>query len=195
MEKTAVQRLAKVLRLLVTAVFVLNLFTLLFVPGLAALLSQGGPDQVKWSILSALETYGAYEGMMRLSVVFVRSFGWIWGQLGAVLLALFYWGCGICTATILWQARRVLDTVLEGVPFQMANALNLKRAAICCWTISGGALVRLIIWLWAVQGPAPLLTYTALFIPAFTMAGLLFMVMSALFRQAVELKEDQDLTI
>ena len=34
-----------------------------------------------------------------------------------------------------------------------------------------------------------------LFVPAFFMAGLLFLVMSALFRQAAELKEDQDLTI
>ena len=41
----------------------------------------------------------------------------------------------------------------------------------------------------------PLFTYTALFIPAFFMGGLLFLVMSALFRQAAELKEDQDLTI
>ena len=37
--------------------------------------------------------------------------------------------------------------------------------------------------------------YTALFVPAFFMAGLLFLVMSALFRQAAELQEDRDLTI
>ena len=40
-----------------------------------------------------------------------------------------------------------------------------------------------------------MLNYNALFIPVFFMAGLVFMVMSALFRQAAELKEDQDLTI
>ncbi|RKI70554.1 DUF2975 domain-containing protein [bacterium 1xD42-67] len=33
------------------------------------------------------------------------------------------------------------------------------------------------------------------FVPAFFIRGLLFLVMSALFRQAAELKEDQDLTI
>ena len=38
-------------------------------------------------------------------------------------------------------------------------------------------------------------TYNTLFIPIFLMGGLLFLVMSALFRQAAELKEDQDLTI
>lgn len=40
-----------------------------------------------------------------------------------------------------------------------------------------------------------LFTYNTLFIPAFFMGGLLFLVMSALFQQAAELKEDQDLTI
>lgn len=61
--------------------------------------------------------------------------------------------------------------------------------------ISGAALVRLVLWLWSEGNVWPLFTYTALFIPAFFMGGLLFLVMSALFRQAAELKEDQDLTI
>ena len=77
----------------------------------------------------------------------------------------------------------------------LGAARALKRAALACWVISGGAFVRLVLWLWVERGPAPLFTYNALFIPAFFMAGLLFMVMSALFRQAAELKEDQDLTI
>ena len=47
----------------------------------------------------------------------------------------------------------------------------------------------------ALKNLAPLFTYNALAIPAFFMGGLLFLVMSALFRQAAELKEDQDLTI
>ena len=41
----------------------------------------------------------------------------------------------------------------------------------------------------------PVLTYNALFVPVFLLAGLLCMVMSALFRQAAELKADNDLTI
>lgn len=40
-----------------------------------------------------------------------------------------------------------------------------------------------------------MITYNAVAIPIFFMAGLLFLVMSALFGQAAELKEDQDLTI
>lgn len=41
----------------------------------------------------------------------------------------------------------------------------------------------------------PLATYNALFVPIFTMFGLLCLVMSALFRQATEMKAENDLTI
>ena len=119
----------------------------------------------------------------------------VWTDNILSLVTLFLWLCGICTAVILWQAKKVLDTILAQKPFQMTNARCLHRAAVCCWIIAGAALVRLGLWLWADGTPAPLFTYTALFIPAFFMAGLLFQVMSVLFRQASELKEDQDLTI
>ena len=45
------------------------------------------------------------------------------------------------------------------------------------------------------QSPQPLATYNALFVPMFAMGGLLCLVMSALFRQAAELKAENDLTI
>ena len=75
------------------------------------------------------------------------------------------------------------------------SAKSMKRAAICCFLISGAALARLIWGLAYYQSVAPLLTYNALFVPIFLMAGLLCMVMSALFRQAAELKAENDLTI
>ena len=77
----------------------------------------------------------------------------------------------------------------------MDNAKSLKRAAVCCFVISGAALARLIWGFAYYQSIAPLLTYNALFVPIFLMGGLLFMVMSALFRQAAELKAENDLTI
>ena len=63
------------------------------------------------------------------------------------------------------------------------------------WAALSPAQKRLVLELVRLGNPAPLFTYNALFIPGFFMAGLLFQVMSALFRQASELKEDQDLTI
>ena len=111
------------------------------------------------------------------------------------MLTLFLLFAGICTAVILWQGHRVLGTILEGVPFSLENAVFLRRSAVSAFVISAAALVRLVFSICYYRSPAPLLTYNALFVPIFAMAGLLCLVMSALFRQAAEMKAENDLTI
>ena len=189
MEKTAVKKLAGVLKILVTITFVCNLVALLLVPGMS--LMKG---------LDELLTLTPYENPLevpfRVGIAFALSWVWVWAA-GAyeMVLALFLLFCGACTAVVLWQARRVLDTILEGNPFQLVNSHSLRRSAACSFLISVAALVRLI-WGLAFYGTVdPLLTYNALFVPVFFMAGLLCLVMSALFRQAAELKRENDLTI
>lgn len=113
----------------------------------------------------------------------------------ALAMIAFFWICGCCTAVILWQARRILDTILAGDPFRMANAVSMNRAAVACWVISAVALVRFVAETVILWNPVTFFTYNTLFIPCFFMAGLLFRVMAALFRQAAELQEDRDLTI
>ena len=194
MEKTAVQRLAAVLRTMVLIVFVLNLLCLLFVPGMAVIcLDRDTMADPEWR--KALAWALRERGLLFVGVVCLVGFRSLLEHAPVGVLSLFFWVCGTCTALILWQARSVLDTILAGNPFQLKNARALNRAAVCCWIISGVALLRLLWWLWHDHSAAPFFTYNALFIPAFLMAGLLFQVMSALFRQAAELKEDQDLTI
>ena len=194
MEKTAVQRLAAVLRTMVLIVFVLNLLCLLFVPGMAVIcLDRDTMADPEWR--KALAWALQERGLLFVGVVCLGGFRSLLEHAPVGVLSLFFWVCGTCTALILWQARSVLDTILGGNPFQLKNARALNRAAVCCWIISGVALLRLLWWLWHDHSAAPFFTYDALFIPAFLMAGLLFQVMSALFRQAAELKEDQDLTI
>lgn len=194
MEKTAVQRLAAVLRTMVLIVFVLNLLCLLFVPGMAVIcLDRDTMADPEWR--KALAWALQERGLLFVGVVCLGGFRSLLEHAPVGVLSLFFWVCGTCTALILWQARSVLDTILAGNPFQLKNARALNRAAVCCWIISGVALLRLLWWLWHDHSAAPFFTYDALFIPAFLMAGLLFQVMSALFRQAAELKEDQDLTI
>ena len=191
MEKTAVQRLAQVLRVLVVITFVCNLIALFLVPGIAAFYVGGGGTGL-------LENNSAFQFMRFFTTVW-HPVVWMLGAAGEsqdwVVLSLFLLSCGVCTAVILWQGKRVLDTILKGKPFTLRNAQNLKRAAVCCFLISAAALLRLAWGLAYYQSIGPLLTYTALFVPIFFMAGLLCLVMSALFRQAAELKEDQDLTI
>lgn len=194
MEKTGVQRLARVLRWLVILVFICNLLVLPLVPGLVVQLVGGGSER----LLAAIRTMAGLEGGLAQADVWhflLLALLNFWREPLVCVVTLAYWLCGSCTALILWQAKKVLDTILEGSPFQMANARALKRAAVCCWVISGAALVRLVWWFWHDGSLAPLFTYTALFVPGFFMAGLLFLVMSALFRQASELQEDRDLTI
>ena len=194
MERTAVQRLAAVLRTMVLIVFVLNLLCLLFVPGMAVIcLDRDTMADPEWR--KALAWALRERGFLFVGTVCLGGFGSLFKYAPVGMLSLFFWVCGTCTALILWQARSVLDTILGGNPYQLKNARALNRAAVCCWIISGVALLRLLWWLWHDHSAAPFFTYNALFIPAFLMAGLLFQVMSALFRQAAELKEDQDLTI
>ena len=194
MEKTAVQRLAVVLRTMVLVVFVLNLLCLLLVPGFAGLVADRELGRMLAYLREELPNYTAHT--LGNALMFCLTCLWaVWMNWHSALLTVFFWLCGTCTALILWQAKKILDTILEGNPFQIKNARALSRAAVCCWMISGMALARLFWWLGHDHSAAPLFTYNTLFILGFLMAGLLFLVMSALFRQAAELKEDQDLTI
>ncbi len=184
MEQSSVQRLARVLRVMVIVVFACNLAALPIAPSLVYWYANQGELDYRLTIgNSALNLW--LHGLSR-----------VWKSSPyAFMLALFLVVCGVCTAVILWQGKRVLGTVLKGNPFVMDNAKSLKTAAVCCFLVSGAALLRLIWGLAAYGNILPLLSYNALFVPIFLMGGLLFMVMSALFRQAAQLKAENDLTI
>ena len=182
--------------MLVVGMMVLNVIALLFVPGLVT-----SADELHLCLeervlhLLRIQPYGEDDIVIPIIFVALASWGEVWQDTVCALYTLFLLICGVCCFVILKQAKGILNTVLEGMPFQMANARSMRRAAVCCWIITGMAAVRLIgelIWL---KNTAPIYTYNTLFIPVFLMGGLLFLVMSALFRQAAELKEDQDLTI
>ena len=194
MEQTNVQKLAKVLRWLVALAFVCNIIALYFVPAIVLLspieLFQGFWDRLL--ILLQIQPLG--EDDIYTPMVFVALFAWqeMWREPTSLPYVGFLLLCGISSAQILYQARRVLDTILAGSPFVGKNAQALKSAAVCCWVISGAALLRMILEIIALKNPAPLITYNAAAVPIFFMGGLLFLVMSALFRQAAELQVNLD---
>ena len=197
MEQTKVQKLAKMLRVLVRIAFVCNLIALFFVPAIVLLspleLFQFAVDR----LLNLLRIVPLGEDDIYIPTLMLVLSCWqmMWLEPTSLPYVGFLLLCGVCSAQMLYQARQVLDTILAGTPFVLKNALALKRAAACCWVIAGAALLRMILELIALKNPAPLITYNAAAIPIFLMGGLLFLVMSALFRQAAELQEDQDLTI
>lgn len=194
MEPTTVQKIARFLNVLVLIAIICNLVLLYLVP--VAVLSDtpsllGGIQEYLDGILHPGEDDIVAAGV---AGSFLAWF-WFWQDAHNLVLTLFLVISGICTAVILWQGRRVLGTILRGEPFSMENAASLNRAAVCCFIISLAALIRVIFSVISYRSPAPLWTYNALFVPIFAMAGLLCLVMSALFRQAAEMKAVQDLTI
>ena len=194
MKLTGVQKLARVLQVMVMIVFICNIAALFLVPGLTGLLNDGGVEAVWKAVAAALNLPGYEVGFKSLPMYFAMAFIGVWTDVYCAVLTLFLWACGVCTALILWQAKRVLDTILKGATFTLGNAANLKRAAVCCFIISGTALIRTVWGLFYYRSIAPFLTYNFLFVPLFLMAGLVCMVMSALFRQAAEMKAENDLT-
>lgn len=194
MEQTSVQKLAHVLRVLVVIVFVCNLLALTAVPLLSIISFE---DAVKRGVEGLSYLFGFQpvpDEYWPFTLIYFLSWWAVWGDAGTAIMAVFLWICVVCTAIILWQAKKVLDNIVSGKLFELDNAFKLRKAAVCCLIISGASL------LWAVfrtvaGGILELLSLSTLFFPVFFLAGLLFFVMSALFRQAAEMKAENDLTI
>lgn len=193
MKNASVQKIAEILRILVLITFICNLAALLLVPGLVYFRSDIA-HRIEFSHLQRIFDYDFNDGLGNLLGIYLTE---VWREPYTAALTLFLLFSGICTAVILLQAIRVLCTIVEGSrnPFTMENAASLRRAAVCCFLIAAAALARVIFSVCYYRSPLPLSTYNALFVPMFAMGGLLCLVMSALFRQAAELKAENDLTI
>ena len=193
MKNASVQKIAEILRILVLITFICNLAALLLVPGLVYFRSDIA-HRIEFSHLQRIFDYDFNDGLGNLLGIYLTE---VWREPYTAALTLFLLFSGICTAVILLQAIRVLCTIVEGSrnPFTMENAASLRRAAVCCFLIAAAALARVIFSVCYYRSPLPLATYNALFVPMFAMGGLLCLVMSALFRQAAEMKAENDLTI
>lgn len=194
MKISTVKQVARVLNVLVLVTWICNLLILYLVP--AAILSDGhGLLHGVFDYLQGIFHPGEDDIIIAGIAASFFSWFWVWREPYQFILALFLVISGICTATILYQAHRVLKTILYGEPFSTENAASLRRASACSFIIAAAALVRVIFSACFYQSLRPLTTYNALFIPVFAIAGLLCLVMSALFHQAAEMKTETDLTI
>lgn len=194
LEKAPVQKIARVLNLLVLTALVCNIIALYLVP--AAVLT--GREGLLEGVLAYFgHVFFPGEDDVVAATIAGSAIVWVfvWSDAYNAALTLFLLFSGCCTAVILWQARRVLKTILRSEPFAPENAVSLRRAALCCFLIAAAALARVIFSIYYYRSPLPLATYNALFVPMFAMGGLLCWVCSALFRQAAEMKAENDLTI
>lgn len=189
--------IAKVLKIMIVILLICNILALIMVPGAVAIkdsdLSMPFPAAI-WKIL--VTSHGGDSESLSVSAPVFMLISWVsvWNNTDAAILAAFLLLCGICTALILLQASKILDSIIAGTPFSRPNAQAMFRAAICFFIISAAAFARMVIILFR-SGFTAILSYNTLFIPVFLIGGLLCTVMSALFRQATELKEDNDLVI
>ena len=196
MDKVSVVKIARVLNGLVLAALVGNVVALYLVPTVVMTGREGLLEGVTGYFGSIL--FPGEDDIVSAIVVgsaLIWIIGWTSFNAYQLILTLFLIFAGIQTARILWQARRVLRTILRGEPFAPENAVSLRKAAVSCFLIAAAALIRVVFSIFYYRSPMPLATYNALFVPMFAMGGLLCLVMSALFRQAAELKAENDLTI
>ncbi len=93
---------------------------------------------------------------------------------------------GVFALIILWNLRKMLQTVIREDPFVRENVAALKRMGTCAFIIAFIMSLRLFF----VITPAALVI-----ILVFLIAGLFSLVLSQVFDQAVTYKQENDLTI
>lgn len=93
---------------------------------------------------------------------------------------------GAFALIILWNLRKIFQTVINEDPFVRENVEALKRMGVCAFIIALIMLIRLFF----VITPAALVI-----ILVFLVAGLFSLVLSQVFDQAVTYKQENDLTI
>ena len=172
------EKLARLLRLLITLAFACALV---------------GSWVIPIMIYDGYNIYGEYDWLpggpdpinnfRHLKKMFAYDFGD-----GRDNLSDMYWQhppfYGLCIAFLLWQARRILDTILAGAPFRLVDsATHLKRAAGGCLVLSIAAFVRVAFDL---LGHRSILYYHTLLIPVFALVFLLCMGLRSLLLQTAE---------
>ncbi len=93
---------------------------------------------------------------------------------------------GILAELVLWQARGVMRNVNKGCPFCFDTVRRLRIIGIECLTVGIA---------YAVATFFVTKIFMVVVLVTFTVVGMILLVFSALFRQAVEYKEENDMTI
>lgn len=101
-------------------------------------------------------------------------------------LLIFLYVTGFFALMILNETRKIFKTLNRHNPFMMDNVKSLKRVSIACFVISAAYIVKMIFYN---------SIFTMIVMMGFIIAGLFAVIISEVFKQAVEVKEENDLTI
>lgn len=105
----------------------------------------------------------------------------------------------LCTLLIVLDLRRILKTLLEKNPFVLKNVKLLNKIAIECFIISGCYIVNILLNLkeysYKFLDVSDTIIHTDTEPLIFFLAGIFILVLSVVFKEAINYKEDIDNTI
>ncbi|WP_010630366.1 DUF2975 domain-containing protein [Sporolactobacillus vineae] len=103
----------------------------------------------------------------------------------AFLLA-FFAITGLFALTIVYELIRIFRTLNRHDPFQWDNVHSLRKIAVASFLIAAGYIVKMIFFNSFL---------TVILVMVFVIAGFFSIILAEVFRQAVIVKEENDLTI
>lgn len=107
-------------------------------------------------------------------------------QSDSVIFAIMLFLSGVCAVFVMFNLKQMFSTLLGGNPFVMKNVCSLRRIAVACAVISAIYIVKCFL----------LFTFSTLVIVIVFSIGTLFcLTLKDIFKQAISLKEENDLTI
>ena len=98
----------------------------------------------------------------------------------------FLYVTGLMALLIVYEIRRIFKTLNRRNPFKMDNVNSLKRVAYSSFGIAAAYVVKIIFYNSFL---------TIILAMAFVIAGLFCVILAEVFRQAVTVKEENDLTV
>lgn len=98
----------------------------------------------------------------------------------------FLYISGFVCLVLVNEVRKIFKTLNRRNPFMMDNVKSLHRIAVACFIIAAAYIVKIFFYNSVL---------TMIITMVFIIAGLFSIVLAEVFRQAVEVKEENDLTI
>lgn len=98
----------------------------------------------------------------------------------------FLYISGFVCLVLVNEVRKIFKTLNRRNPFMMDNVKSLNRIAVSCFLIAAAYVVKIFFYNSVL---------TVILTMVFIIAGLFSIVLAEVFRQAVEVKEENDLTI
>lgn len=98
----------------------------------------------------------------------------------------FLYLTGIVCLGLVYEMRKIFKTLNRKNPFMLDNVKSLNRVGVACFIIAAAYIIKIFCYNSVL---------TAIIAMVFIIAGLFAVVLAEVFRQAVTVKEENDLTV